>query len=88
MLCLIRVDFLRLTAEVMLCYVCSCCLHRSSSNPPFKEMDNLFSLANMIRIINMLIIFRLLRIVPNIKVRDGLWGCGSGMEFFSYLSVV
>lgn len=39
---------------------------KSSSNPPFKDMDRFFSLANMIRIINMLIIFRLLRIVPNI----------------------
>jgi len=32
-----------------------------------KNRDSFFSLANMIRIINMLIIFRLLRIVPNIK---------------------
>ncbi|KAJ7379048.1 Two pore calcium channel protein 2 [Desmophyllum pertusum] len=39
----------------------------SSGNPPAKDMDIFFSLANMIRIINMLIIFRILRIVPNFK---------------------
>ena len=63
-------------------------LNRHSSNPHLKDIHSSFSLANMIRIINMLIIFRLLRIVPNIKVRDGLWVCGWGMELFSHLSAV
>ncbi|KAL9984267.1 hypothetical protein ACROYT_G006542 [Oculina patagonica] len=40
---------------------------KSSGKAATKDMDSFFSLANMIRIINMLIIFRLLRIVPNIK---------------------
>lgn len=39
----------------------------SSSSQPLHNLESIFSLANMIRVINMLIIFRLLRIVPSIK---------------------
>lgn len=39
----------------------------SSNSQPLHNLESIFSLANMIRVINMLIIFRLLRIVPSIK---------------------
>ena len=47
----------------------------SSSSQPLHNLESIFSLANMIRVINMLIIFRLLRIVPSIKVRQFISVC-------------